>query len=221
MATHWSEVPIHVIDFEGSRASGVVEYGVVTLLDGGVSEVRTRICAPKGGHIPEAETRVHGIGRAQTAGAAPFELERELFMNLRSSGPLCAHNAAFEKHLIKSVWPYPRSSPDFLNAGRDVADWGPWVDTLRLYEQIYPQMPEFGLGALLKRFGLTAELDALAAAHCPPERSRYHCALYDALGSALLLLRLGRLEEFESMNTQWLVEHSQPAAAQAGQQELF
>jgi DNA polymerase-3 subunit epsilon len=33
-------------------------------------------------------------------------------------------------------------------------------------------------------------LDEWAAVHCPETRRKYHCALYDALASALLIVRL-------------------------------
>jgi DNA polymerase-3 subunit epsilon len=220
MPGHWTDTPIHVIDFEGSRSTGVLEYGVVTLLRGAVIGARTRICAPIG-VIPEAESRIHGICAADASGAAPFSQERDMFMDLRQSGPLCAHNASFEKHLLKAVWPYPRLSPDFLNPGRSVADWGPWLDTLRLYELVFPMLSGHGLGLLLDSFGLRAQLDMIAADHCPPSRSRFHCALYDALGSALLLTQLGRLPGYENLSLEWLLASSQPQEAEAGQQELF
>ena len=37
VAFTWSSVPIHVVDFEGSARTGVVEFGVATLLGGGVT----------------------------------------------------------------------------------------------------------------------------------------------------------------------------------------
>jgi len=220
MPKHWTDSPIHVIDFEGSRATGVLEYGAVTIFRGKVLSTKTRICAPSGA-IPEAETRIHGIGDSDTDGAAPFAAEQDFFMDMRESGPLCAHNAAFEKHLLKACWPYPRSSPDFLNPNRQVADWGPWVDTLRLYELVFPMLSEHGLGALLDAFGLCEQLDIISADYCPPKRKHFHCALYDALGSALLLTHLGRLPGYENLSLEWLLMHSQPASAQAEQKEMF
>jgi DNA polymerase-3 subunit epsilon len=220
MPGHWSETPIHVIDFEGSRATGVLEYGVATVLNGSVIEGRTRICAAIGA-IPEAETRVHGIAQADTAGLNPFSADQDLFMDLRSSGLLCAHNASFEKHLIKSVWPYPRTSPDFLKHGRNSADWGPWIDTLRLYEAVYPALKDYSLGALMKKFGLTEELDTISTNFCPASRRHFHCALYDALGSALLLTHLGDQNGFGDLTLDWLVVYSQKAEESAEQTELF
>lgn len=220
MPAHWTDTPIHIIDFEGSRATGVLEYGVVTIHRGSIVNTHTRLCAPIAA-IPEAETLIHGIGAEDTLGQAPFCAEHELFMDLRSTGPLCAHNASFENHLLKAVWPYPRTSPDFMNAGREVTNWGPWIDTLRLYELVFPMLSEHGLGALLDSFGLKDKLDMIADEHCPPTRRKYHCALYDALGSAMLLTHLGRLPGYENLSLEWLLVHSQPFDDDAGQRELF
>jgi DNA polymerase-3 subunit epsilon len=144
----------------------------------------------------------------------------ERFFSMRESGPICAHNATFERHLLKAAWPYPRKAPDFARPGRSCADWGPMLDTLRLYEALYPTLANHSLGALVELFGLRGRLDALAAAHCPPERRTWHCALFDALGSALLLIHAGELPGFEGMSLEWLLEHSQ-SGGEAAQGELF
>ncbi len=44
--------------------------------------------------------------------------------------------------------------------------------------------------------------------HCPPERRRYHAALYDALAGALLLLTLLRRPELGSATIPWLLQMS-------------
>lgn len=220
MPRHWTDTPIHVTDFEGSRATGVLEYGVATIQHGSITDAKTRICAPIG-KIPEAETRVHGIGQRDTVGKTPFSAEQELFMDLRSKGPLCAHNASFEKHLLKAVWPYPRTSPDFLNTDKSVADWGPWIDTLRLYELVFPMLSDHSLGALLATFGLTCRLDIISIDYCPPSRRHFHCALYDALGSAMLLTHLSTLPGYRDLTLDWLMIHSQTMDENAEQTELF
>jgi len=56
----WTDQPIHFIDFEGSRASGVLEYGVVTLRGGRVMEARTRLCQATG-RVDAQDTAVHGL----------------------------------------------------------------------------------------------------------------------------------------------------------------
>jgi len=186
----WTEQSIFFVDFEGSRASGILEFGVAEVCGGRIGATSTRLCAATGRVRPE-DVAVHGLDEAALAGHAPFADEWEHFAGLRERGPLAAHYAGVENGLLKSVWPYPRSSPDFARPGARVAEWGPWIDTARLYAQLYPSGPG-QLEALVAAGGLQAELDALARAHCPPERRRYHAALYDALAGALLLAALAR-----------------------------
>ena len=72
--------------------------------------------------------------------------------------------------------------------------------------------------------GLQAELDALAAGYCPPERRRYHAALYDALAGALLLAALARDPQIAGLSTMQLLALStlDPERRAALQQrELF
>src|SRR5580700_9917136 len=44
----WVEQPIFFVDFEGSQATGILEYGVVTVLGGRVVETITRLCCAVG-----------------------------------------------------------------------------------------------------------------------------------------------------------------------------
>jgi len=187
----WTEQPIFFIDFEGSRSSGILEFGVVELHRGSVVSVRTRLCRATGRVRPE-DAAVHGLNEEVLARHAPFTEEWNYFSSLRELGPLAAHYAGVENGLLKSVWPYPRSVPDFARPGARIVDWGPWVDTARLYAQLLPRSESGRLETLVAAAGVQAELDALAAEHCPADRRRYHAALYDALAGALLLARLAR-----------------------------
>ncbi len=191
MGNNWTEQPIFFVDFEGSRASGILEYGVAEVLGGKIGAVHTRLCAATG-RVRAEDVVVHGLSESAVAGQAPFADEWEFFAGLRERGPLAAHYAGVENALLKSVWPYPRNSPDFARPGERVIEWGPWIDSARLYAQFYPQIESGRLEAVVAACGLQAELEALAAAHCPPERRRYHAALYDALAGALLLASLAR-----------------------------
>jgi DNA polymerase-3 subunit epsilon len=191
VGNNWTEQPIFFVDFEGSRASGILEYGVAEVLGGKIGAVHTRLCAATG-RVRAEDVVVHGLSESAVAGQAPFADEWEFFAGLRERGPLAAHYAGVENALLKSVWPYPRNSPDFARPGERVIEWGPWIDSARLYAQFYPQIESGRLEAVVAACGLQAELEALAAAHCPPERRRYHAALYDALAGALLLASLAR-----------------------------
>jgi DNA polymerase-3 subunit epsilon len=200
----WIEQPVFFIDFEGSRASGVLEYGVVTLLGGRVEATLTRLCAPTG-RVRAVDTEVHGLGEEALAGCAPFSADWELFAGSREKGPFAAHYSGAENSLLKAVWPFPRGSPDFARPGGISAEWGPWIDSGRIYEQLYPDLESGRLGALVTACGLQSELDALAAAHCPPGRIRYHAALYDALAGALLLGSLARHPQIASLSVMQLL----------------
>ena len=194
----WLEQPIFFIDFEGSRASGVLEYGVATLLGGKVTETRTRLCGATGRIRPE-DTAVHGLSAEAVAAHRPLADDWDYFAGLRERGPLAAHYAGVETGLLKSVWPFPRSSPDFSRPGKSALEWGPWIDSARVYAQLGGAGASAKLEALVGAHGLQAELDAHAAAHCPPGRRAYHGALYDALAGALLLGALARDARFSAL----------------------
>jgi DNA polymerase-3 subunit epsilon len=128
-----------------------------------------------------------------------------VFAGLREKGPFAAHYSGAENSLLKSVWPYPRNSPDFARPGGTAAEWGPWIDSARIYPQLYPDLQSGRLEFLVAACGLQGELDALAAAHCPPGRIRYHAALYDAIAGALLLGSLSRHPQIASLTVMQLL----------------
>jgi len=215
--------PIHVIDFEGSHQSGIVEYGIVTLEGSSFKAGYTRICAPLG-TISERDRAQHGIGEAQACAREPFSADWALFSGLRETGPFAAHNVAVEAGLIRGVWAFPKRCPNFATPGIMGADWGPWVDTLQLYRRIYPGLEGYGLKSLVETFRLQERLDGQARLLCPEHRRRYHCALYDAIASALLLVHLFSESEFKGISLRWLITQSAASAAEQeslGQQELF
>ena len=201
------DTPLHIVDFEGNQKCGIVEYGVVTLLGGIVTRTATRLCRAEN-DINARDIELHRIRNEDTLNCQPFSDEWELFLELRQSGPLCAHYAAVEHGLMKRTWPYPRKSPDFLNLGQFSADWGPWIDTCQLFQRIYPGLESYQLASLVAQFGLSDSLSELAEQHCPVERSSFHCALYDAIASALLLKYILALPGFEGATVAWLIHNS-------------
>jgi DNA polymerase-3 subunit epsilon len=207
----WPDQLIHFVDFEGSTVSGILEYGVVSLRAGGIVAACGRVCGATG-RVRAEDVAVHGLDAAATAGAAPFVEDFEVFAALRGSGPLAAHFASAENTLIKSVWPYARSARDFSREEEGetatTVEWGPWIDTGRLYPQARGAATVAGLGELIAAEGLQARLDALAVEICPEGRRRYHAALYDALAGALLLARLAELPGWGNKSPRWLLEHS-------------
>jgi DNA polymerase III epsilon subunit-like protein len=201
-------VPIYMIDFEGSTSSGILEYGVVEICAGRIERSWTRLCRPKG-RIPQRDRLTHGLSEKELSDCVPIEEDWSFFTGLRESGVLAAHHASVEATLLKSVWPCPRLSPDFTQAANEakvkIAQWGPWIDSLALYRRIYPDLTSYGLDSLIRQFALEATLQEIANSHCPAKRGSYHCALYDALASALLLQTLIQLPDYPNATmADWL-----------------
>ncbi|MGF1451615.1 MAG: exonuclease domain-containing protein [Opitutales bacterium] len=214
----WTDLPLTVMDFEGCARTGVVEFGVVKLYGGRIVDTHTRLCRPRA-PIDPAEARLHGIRQGEAADFAPFEAEWERFAQARREGLFVAHHACVESGLLRKNWPYPPLSPGF-GIVPDAADWGPWLDTRRICEAAWPGLESYGLGALLAALQLEDPLQSLAETFCPETRRKAHCALYDALASALLLLTLGRADGFADMPLAWLIDIS-VASPSHQQPELF
>jgi DNA polymerase III epsilon subunit-like protein len=163
----WTDTPIHFIDFEGSAASGILELGVVTLLGGEITATHTRLCRATG-PVAVDDTKVHGLSADGLASQAYFAAEWERFAGLRATGPLAAHFAPVENSLLRKVWPYPRESPDFARPGKTATEWGPWIDTGRLYPQLFPQLGSVRLEDLVVRQGLQPELETVSRSTARP-----------------------------------------------------
>ncbi len=202
----WKNVPIHVLDFEGSAKSGIVEYGFATLLGGKVIDAHTRICGvPE--PIPLEEASVHGIFDEDTAGKAPISADWELFHGLRKSGLFGSHFAPAEIGMLASVWPFPGKVPDFsLKNCPETNDWGPWIDTCKIAKTWFPNERSRKLSALVERFEIQNRIDETAKKFCPKNRRRFHCALYDAIAAAELLTNFCEHPEFQNAQILDLVE---------------
>ena len=216
---------IHIIDFEGSPNTGILEWGMVSIQGERILEAKTRLCGTEKS-IDTIESQQHGITSELVVECPAFEKDFDLFAKLRKSGPLCAHNASVEDRFLKNTWSYTRQVPDFSNPGENklLTSWGPWLDTLPIYRRLYPDLDNYQLNTLIHLFSLEETLNALARIYCPKERVRYHCALYDALASALLLQRLFTLKELNNLSLFQLFTLSASSASvynQRRQQELF
>ena len=217
-AIDWKSTYVYMIDFEGSRSSGVVEFGIVTLHDGKIQEVETKLCRPTG-PINARDREVHGIDAGEASHHQPFSAHYERFVALRRKGIFAAHNRHAENAFIKSTWALPPKVPDWRSGLGMAQEWGPWIDTLSLCKALYPGQSSYALGDLVDRFGLRPKLEAIARERCPAARQRPHCALYDALASALLLLQMESSAELKDRITPgWLLQLSRGVETQ---QELF
>jgi len=220
-----TETPIHVVDFEGSLTSGVLEWGVVSIIGNSITKTQSRLCGNRS-VLSEKEVQQHGISEALVKDLEPFEADWDLFAGLRQSGPLCAHHAIIENGFLRKTWAYPRASRDFLakDPYKTVADWGPWLDTLQIYRRLYPGLESYQLDHLVKVFEIRDKLESLAKSHCPQGRGRFHCALFDALASALLIMRLFEQKELVDLSLYQLFIFSSNSSAQfkdRSQQELL
>ncbi|MCZ6675608.1 MAG: 3'-5' exonuclease [Verrucomicrobia bacterium] len=204
----WQQHPIHCLDFEGSRRSGIVEYGLVTLYESEVIAMETRLCRASG-PIPEMETATHQIRQVDVESTEPISESWELFRDKRNEGPFAAHHAGVENGLIKSVWPFSTQCPNFITGALDV-DWGPWLDTCALYRSLFPGFTSYNLASLIHAFELDSLLDDLAQRFCPETRNTFHCAPYDALASAILIKQLESYDELNSLSLAQLLQWSQP-----------
>ncbi|MDR3274075.1 MAG: hypothetical protein LBS87_01950 [Puniceicoccales bacterium] len=157
---------LHVIDFEGTRASGVTEYGVVTLVGGEVMGTRTAECTGK------------------------FDEHLDMFIKLRKNGTFVGHNASVEDRLLRHY----AASPGFVKKCSSSSElgtaWGVWIDTKILYRAFFCNLPDYSLGGLVKKFELTERLSFLANKFCPAHKLGYHSAMFDALATCVLLENL-------------------------------
>ena len=223
VANSWTDQPIFFLDFEGSQSSGILEYGVAEVKGGAIVSTHTRLCQATG-TVRDEDVAVHGLSARDVALWAPFADEWEMFARMRERGPLAAHYSGVENGLLKSVWPYPRNSPDFARPGERMIEWGPWIDSARLYAQLYPELGTGRLEELVAKCGLQQELDELAVKYCPVGRQRYHAALYDSLAGALLLVSLGREPRLRELSVMQMLALSTLDGAKRDalqQRELF
>lgn len=206
------------MDFEGSATSGVVEYGVVLIRDGEILSTETALCAPVG-EISSWDREVHGIRDADLSGSELFSENYRQFVEYRKEGVLAAHNRHAENNFLKSTWAIPPTVPDWRKGIGRAQEWGPWIDTLAIYKGLYPGLESYALVELVEQFMLQDDLDRLAEKRCPSSRRKAHCALYDALASSLLLIRLASEDSLSSyLSMSWLLEFSNGSSPQ---QELF
>lgn len=187
--TLWTGLPLHVIDFEGSNRTGVVEAGVVTLVNGEIFSTTTQLYAPRES-VSLIDTQCHQLKDQDLKNRPPFESEWDYWVSLRRTGLFVAHNSAVESQLLRLTWPRPSVVPSITQSGDSAAEWGPWIDSYRLARLWLPTLGDYKLSSLVVSLKLQPRLDRLAKQYCPPTRQSYHCALYDALAAALILKEL-------------------------------
>jgi DNA polymerase-3 subunit epsilon len=116
-----------------------------------------------------AAQKVHGITKEHLASAPDIASLWPEFRSRLTDAVVVAHAAGTEKRFLRT-FPFH--------------GFGPWLDTLALARRAWPGLGDYSLEGLSAVLGFRDELDAL----CPG--LRFHDALYDSVGSLLILRRL-------------------------------
>ncbi|MDR2806566.1 MAG: hypothetical protein LBB11_00180 [Puniceicoccales bacterium] len=90
--------PVHVIDFEGNRAYGIIEYGLVTLENSQIVAVVCDYCRPQ--YSPAVAQFFGHLRFPENTALTTFADCLSLFKERRQRGVFCAHNATVEDRLL-------------------------------------------------------------------------------------------------------------------------
>lgn len=207
------KIPIYAIDFEGSKNIGIVEYGIAEITGGQISACKTRICAPKS-RIGARDAKFFDISNARASANPPFESDLKLFCNMRKSGLFASHNATAEDTLLRDCLPAAPLSQNPLT-GKAGAAWGPYIDTCSLAKKLF-NLNSAKLADVTAALNLQSQLAQKAAEFCPEDRRKWHCALFDAIACALILIKICSFEGFEEVDCNWLLKYSNARAQTQG-----
>jgi DNA polymerase-3 subunit epsilon/exodeoxyribonuclease X len=171
--TTWTDAPLVALDLEGSGAQdrddeAILEIAVVPI-NGGQPSLPDAFAAliNPGRPIPRRPWISPGLTSSVLA-SAPLLAEVTAELAARINGKIVVgHNVGVDWRLLR------RRCPDIRPQAL--------IDTLRLARHVNPGVKGNALGALLDRYGLTAEVTSLVPASQP------HRALWDTAGTALLL----------------------------------
>lgn len=96
---------------------------------------------------------------------------------------IVSHNYNTEKNILKKYLPYLHSHGKILN-------WGPWVDTCRIYNTLYPKLLDYRLESLTDLFIAKDELSIYSNKLCDSHKSTYHNATFDCICAMLIFDRV-------------------------------
>lgn len=201
------EVPVYAIDFEGSLQTGILEYGIVGFTPReGIFFTETQLCKNRTA-IPTNESSCHGLCAENLELYEDFSRHLDTFLNLRQRAVFCAHNATFENRLLSNYCPIVPGA--YTVPQIPTCQWGPWLDTWFLYRK-YLKTQTCTVEQLIHFCNLSEILSQLSGKFCPPDRRKFHCALFDALACALLFMNFIRSEKASEKNLLWLLQQSSP-----------
>lgn len=169
------ETAFAAVDFE---SAGVRKGGTDVPVQIGIAQMRGGVIAAEEFFVSHLATdqpitwsaqKVHGITTQDLRGAPDFLQLWPQVKDRLANRWIVAHGAATEKRFLRA---YPFHG------------FGPWVDTLKLARAVWPDLPSFSLGDVVRSRGLEDELREI----CP--ETRWHDALFDAVASLVLLRRV-------------------------------
>jgi DNA polymerase III epsilon subunit-like protein len=96
---------------------------------------------------------------------------------------IVSHNYNIEKNILKKYLPY-------LHGDGKILSWGPWLDTYRIYNSLYPHLKDYTLGFLTEMFVAKDELSIYTNKLCDSQKRTFHNATYDCICTMLILDRL-------------------------------
>ncbi|MDR2664420.1 MAG: hypothetical protein LBB14_02750 [Puniceicoccales bacterium] len=176
---------IFAIDFEGNGREGILEIGAICLADGELRDPVGNFCSRS--REPGIFLSRRKIPLGRTADGLPLDDFLGRLRAMRCAGILAAHHAPTEDALLRRHCPSPGLVPDWTSPGQSVGGWGPWLDSRLAAKKIWPRLGSYGLGKILRWLGMADRWRELGSQLCPADRRAPHCALYDAIGCALVL----------------------------------
>ena len=152
-----------VIDFEGSRKSGIQQASIIDFKS--FTVIRSHEFLKDDGNF------------------------NDWILNLINNGPndfWVSHNISIEKNLLTSQMPYLRNS----SSNKDSITWGPWLDSLKVYKKLYPNLNNYNLKNLSEIFLTKEEIADLSKVYCKRSKKAYHQSTFDSLVTFKLIKRL-------------------------------
>ena len=151
-----------VLDFEGNAASGIREIGII-----GITNFSLKFA--------------NEIVVEKDADLISFKMILDKKYEF-----IVSHNTHIEKNLLRKAFPYST-----LNEKRDMK-WGPWLDTLKVYQKLYPDNGGYDLKNLANVFLDKSLIEIHSSRYCRKDKSFFHNALFDAICTFLLCKRLSK-----------------------------
>ena len=105
---------------------------------------------------------------------------------------IISHNIQTEKNLLKMYLPFPPKKNRFGEF-----EWGPWLDTRKVYSFLYPNIKNYELTNLTELF-IKNESVLLTEKYCKARKAKQHHALFDAICAFLLYKRVYNLVNLSS-----------------------